>query len=69
MIRVKYIGKPNDLYTPGITALGQIIRGQLHIQVDDLRHPHSCGWHPVNDTDWFNIPWPLAEGGEYVQER
>jgi hypothetical protein len=45
-----YIGTDPSLL--GHTALGMIKNGVFQVQVDDLEHPWTFGWHETPPTDW-----------------
>lgn len=53
MNRYRYIG--NNVAFLNCTALGRAVQGHFKIQVDQLDHAMSHGWHVVNRLEWVEI--------------
>ena len=46
----EYVG--TDRFLKGARALGMWSAGYLLVQVDDLKHEWSHGWHLTDPRDW-----------------
>lgn len=54
---VVYCGKDKKLRGKTAIALPKPGKPELiRIQMDDVNHPHSHGWHTYNSADWKDDP-------------
>lgn len=52
MRNVIYAGTNPDLKGKTAIALPSKRPGMIRVQIDDVRHKHSHGWHEYPATDW-----------------
>lgn len=51
MIQYKYVG--DNQFLVGHTALGRTVDGVFKVQVDNILHLWSHGWHEQPQEDWI----------------
>ena len=63
-----YVGPANAMLPYGTTALGRLINGVFHVQVDEFENPWSHGWHKSGKEHWCERVEPNEGTGREGEE-